>query len=73
MLELKQKKRKREAEVSSVHDRETLQGKHQRNRRLVHGSESLYGAGGMPEIAVPCESVAQGSVPVPRKKPVPEG
>jgi hypothetical protein len=56
------------------HDRETLQEKkHQMNRRLVHGSESLYGAGGMPETAVPCEPVAQGAVPLPRKKPVPEG
>jgi hypothetical protein len=27
----------------------------------------------MPETAVPCEPVAQGAVPVPRKKPVPEG
>jgi len=40
-------------------------------KRLVHVSESLYGAG-MPETAVPYDPVPQAAVPVPRKTPVPE-
>ena len=42
--------------------------------RLVHGSELLDGAGGIPEnAAVPCEPVPHSAVPVPRKTPVPDG